>query len=270
MTPDIFGATDVGKVREANEDHFFVADLRTSLHPRQTNLQGAESLAAARDSTVRLLVVADGVGGMAGGALASDLAIRTVATFIDRVADCVVQHDLEQEDVFLQQLEASAHRAHDTLVSEFGANIGHGPATTLTMVGMVAERAYYLHIGDSRLYHWDQSRLRQVTRDQTMAEAMLDIGVMTEEEAARSSLSNMLASAIGHEVHPDVGLIDLSPGDALLLCSDGLTKHVTDEAIAEAFGMGMTAEPLCRRFIDQALEGGGTDNVSVIVARVPA
>jgi protein phosphatase len=100
-----------------------------------------------------------------------------------------------------------------------------------------------------------------------MGELMIDQGVMTAEQVSRSSLVNMLASAVGGDLKPTVGLVDLQRGDTLLLCTDGLTKHVSDEEIAAILEDVDSAEAACQRLRDAALEGGGRDNITVVVGR---
>jgi protein phosphatase len=136
------------------------------------------------------------------------------------------------------------------------------------MVTLTWPRAYLVHVGDSRAYYLRRGRLRQITRDQTTGEYMVDVGAWTEEQAARAKVSANLTSALGgSEMIPAVGLIDLEPGDVLLLCTDGLTKHVSDARIAEVLGTDTPVEAMCRELVREALDDGGTDNITVIVAR---
>ena len=141
-----------------------------------------------------------------------------------------------------------------------------GPATTLTMVTLVWPRAYVIHLGDSRGYFLRRGSLKQLTRDQTMGNYLVDIGAVTEQHAEKAGLYNVLSSAVGGDFVPSVGVVDLADGDALLLCTDGLTKHVSDERIAEILG-SRTAEAAVHSLIDAALDGGGTDNITVVVAK---
>jgi protein phosphatase len=261
---DTFGLTHCGKVRELNEDHFFVAALHKSLNLLHTSLEEVEAFEHAKQSEAYLFVVADGVGTVGGGRIASSTAVRTLVTYIGRTMGCYYGYDVESENEFIGQLESAVQHAHDTLLAEFSSK-GTGPATTLTMATLIWPRAYLIHVGDSRAYHLRRGRIRQITRDQTMGELMIDQGIMTEEQVSRSSLSNTLSSAVGAEIKPTVGLMDLRWGDTLLLCTDGLTRHVTDEGIAEILGGADSAQTACERLVDAALEGGGRDNVTVVV-----
>ena len=121
----------------------------------------------------------------------------------------------------------------------------------------------------SRAFYLRRGRLRQLTRDQSMGEFMVESGAWTEEQARRARTSGVLVSAVGaSEMTPAIGLVDLVPGDTLLLCTDGLTKHVPDDAIAHILSKADSAEAACRALVDAALTDGGTDNVTVLVARM--
>lgn len=263
---DVWGMTHLGKVREVNEDHFFVASLEKSLTVLRSSLEELEAFENVKESRAFLFVVADGVGTVGGGRLASGTAVRALVTYIGRTMGCYYAYDIDSEHHFIEQLENAVQHTHETVLQEFSSK-GRGPATTLTMATLIWPRAYLVHVGDSRAYHLRRGRLRQITRDQTMGELMIDQGIMTEEQVSRSSLSNTLSSAIGAEMKPSVGLIDLQWGDTLLLCTDGLTKHVPDEQIAQIVQAADTAEAACRGLVDAALQGGGRDNVTVVVGK---
>jgi protein phosphatase len=128
---------------------------------------------------------------------------------------------------------------------------------------------YVVQIGDSRCYAFSDGRLTQVTRDQTLAQDLVDKGVLPKERAASSPFSHVLASAIGGQAAtPEVTRLDISRrGTVLLLCSDGLTKHVSDAQIAAELGRLTSAEQVCRTLLQMALDGGGSDNVTVLAGR---
>jgi len=261
---DIAGLSNVGKVRSANEDHFAVMTMRKAVELRATNLQEPTLLDRVRRPEVHLLVVADGVGGASGGKLASGVAVRAVVEYVAEAIGCVQDFDVDHEQAFLDQLSRAVERGHERLKEMFQTQ--GGPATTLTMVTLVWPRAYVVHVGDSRGYYLRQGVLRQFTRDQTMGDYLVDIGAVTEQHAQKAGLYNVLSSAVGGDLVPTVGVVDLSDGDALLLCTDGLTKHVKDDRIAAILSSG-SAEAATQSLIDAALAGGGTDNVTVIVAK---
>ncbi len=265
---DIFGATHVGHKRKVNEDQFFTARLRKSLEIRGTSVEKIPRLERLRGANAEVLVVADGVGSAGAGDVASGTAVQALAGYIGEVVDCCYVHDMNLEHEFMEQLEKSFTRAHEAVMREFGIGEGKkGPATTLTLVTLVWPRAYIVHVGDSRCYYQRGGQLQQLTEDQTMGEAMLDAGVMTEEQVENAGLDNILTSAVGAEMEPRLGLIDLEPGDSMILCSDGLTKHVTDDQISKTLARGASAEETCGVLVQAALDGGGSDNITVIVVR---
>jgi serine/threonine protein phosphatase PrpC len=265
---DSFGLTHLGKVRTNNEDHFVIATLNKSVALEHTSLEDRNPFDRMRGTSARLFIVADGVGGRPGGELASGTAVESLLQYVAQTVGCFNTADVEKENDFLTHLEGAVQRAHQRIQEELGSG-GHAPSTTLTMATLIGPRAYILHVGDSRAYYLHRGRLRQLTDDQTMGRYMVDAGAWSEEQAARASTGANLTSALGgSEMEPKVGLVDLDPGDVLLLCSDGLTKHVADPEIAAVLGRPDGAEALCRELVRIALDGGGTDNVTVVVARI--
>jgi protein phosphatase len=261
---DAAGASHAGRVRPANEDHFAIMTLQRSVQLRSTNLQDTTVLDRLRRPEIQILVVADGVGGAVGGKIASSVAVRAVVEYLAEAVGCVQDLDVDREQTFLDHLSHSVERGHERLKEMFQTQ--GGPATTLTMVTVIWPRAYVVHVGDSRGYFLRHGKLKQFTRDQTMGDYLVDIGAVTEQHAQKAGLYNVLSSAVGGDLVPSVGLVDLEEGDSVLLCTDGLTKHVSDERIVELLSSG-TAEAAAQALIDAALEGGGSDNVTVVVAK---
>lgn len=266
---DASGLTDVGLKRKLNEDHFVIASLQKSADVRQTSLADQRVFDVLRGPEALLFVVADGVGGRPGGAQASETAVTALVDYLARAAGCIHQLDVDREHEFLGQLEAAVQEAHQRVVAQSGGRAGQGSATTLTMATLVWPRVYLIHVGDSRAFYLHKGRLKQLTRDQTTGEYMVDAGVWTEEQANKAPMGGTLVSALGgDEMTVAVGLVDLQPGDVLLLCTDGLTRHVGEARIAEILGRAPDAETACRELVADALAGGGHDNVTVIVARM--
>ena len=136
------------------------------------------------------------------------------------------------------------------------------------MLLLIWPRAYLIHVGDSRAYVRRSGKVQQLTRDQTFGEYMVTVGAWTEEQAAKAKPAATLSSAIGGtELQPVVGLVDLEAGDSLMLCTDGLTKHVDNDKIAEVLGKPESAEASARELLDAAMNEGGTDNIAVIVVK---
>ena len=261
---DAYGLSHAGKVRSVNEDHFAIMTLQKAVQLRATNLQDTALLDRLRKPQVDIFVVADGVGGGIGGKIASGVAVKSVVEYLAEAVGCVQDFDVDRENAFLENLSQAVERGHHRLKEMFQTQ--GGPATTLTMVTLVWPRAYVIHLGDSRGYYLRRGSLRQFTRDQTMGNYLVDIGAVTEQHAEKAGLYNVLSSAVGGDFVPSVGVVDMSDGDALLLCTDGLTKHVSDERIAELLSSG-SAEAAVQSLVDAALDDGGTDNVTVVVAK---
>ena len=268
---DAFGLTDRGLVREGNEDHFLIARVSKSIEVLQTSLAADQVTHDLAGAVGYLLAVADGVGGGPEGELASERTLATMLSYIGKAASCFQSLDTSAEHALFEMLETAVHDIHAGLVREYGGVTSELPATTLTLVLLVWPRAYHIQLGDSRAYVRRGGRLQRLTRDQTLGEYMVSVGAWTEEKARMASTAETLSSAIGgSELEPVVGLIDLAPGDSLLLCTDGLTKHVSDERIASALAEAEAAEATSRRLVRDALAGGGTDNVTVVVVRTDA
>jgi PPM family protein phosphatase len=264
---DLFGLSHTGLVPTENQDHFLVARMRKLVEITSTNLERDELEPRLPGDNAYLMVVADGVGGRAGGAEASSAAVGTSLEYITRATGCYQRFDVAEEQAFIEQMEAAVREAHDTLRAAHGDS-EWTPATTLTMVMLVPPRAYLVHVGDTRAYYLRRGRLFQLTRDQTFGQYLLESGAMTEAQVETSPMGRTLASAVGSsEVHPSVGLIDLEGGDVLLLCSDGLTKHFAHDDVTRLLREATSAREACESLVAAALAGGGTDNISVVVAR---
>ena len=267
ITIDAYGLTDKGKVRPTNEDHFVVADIRRSVDVLHGSLPAGVLINSIGSTTAYLFAVADGVGGGPDGDLASERTAAAVLSYVSGTAMCFNGLDVDREHELLQSLEETVQSVHKELVSEVAPNV-KAPATTLTLVLLMWPRAYLIHVGDSRAYVRRRGLVQAMTRDQTFGEYMISVGAWSEDQAGKFRTAETLASAIGgSEMTPTVGLIDLEPGDSLMLCSDGLTKHVSEERIQEVLAEPLDSRAMAEKLLSDALEGGGTDNVSIIVAR---
>lgn len=261
-----YGLSHVGMVREGNEDHFVIASLQRSLEVRQTNLEDRAVLDPLCGPKAYLYAVADGVGGHDGGRLASGITIRTIVEYMFETVGSYHAVAPGQEHAFRDPLHLAVRRAHEKLLATFGLPKG-GPATTLTILLVVWPEAFVVHVGDSRAYHLRNGQLKRLTRDQTMGAFMIDEYKMTEQQVEQGGFNNVLSSAVGaQDMTPAVSNISLEQGDSLLLCTDGLTKHVGEDRIASVLGAASNAEAGCRELVELALAGGGRDNVTVVVA----
>ena len=267
-TVDAFGVTDRGLARSGNDDHFLIAQINKSIEVRQTSLPGHALPEGFARAGGYLLAVADGVGGRPEGDIASERTLSAMLSYIGKAATCFQSLDTSAEHALFEKLEEVVRDVHVGLQREYGGLTSKLPATTLTMVLLVWPRAYYVQVGDSRAYIRRGGRFQRLTRDQTLGEFMVSLGAWTDEQARMASTAETLSSAIGgSELEPVVGLIDLAPGDSLLLCTDGLTKHVSDDEIARVLAQADSSEATSRQLISAALAGGGTDNVTALVVR---
>jgi protein phosphatase len=254
-------------VRPDNEDHFLVAYIHKEVDLLCGSL--SEEVLNHRVGTTgaQLLVVADGVGGGPDGDVASERTAAAVLTYAGKTAGCFQGLDVDGEHHLLDALQKAVEDVHQELQDSGGAN-QKAPATTLTLVLLVWPRAYLVHVGDSRAYVRRRGRVQALTRDQTLGEYLVAAGAWSEEQAAQAGTSDTLTSAVGGtEMTPSVGLVDLEPGDSLLLCTDGLTNLVPMERIEGVLALPLDARGMTEQLVNDALAAGGNDNVSVIVAR---
>jgi serine/threonine protein phosphatase PrpC len=267
---DVFGVTDIGKVRQENQDHFLIATVHQQLVVQGTSFPHPENLPVRGERLAAVFLVADGVGGATAGREASQLTVATIAHYVSSTMRCFQTTGGERdEEHVLASLRAATAEAHQAVRAEATARGEGKMATTMTLVVTVWPRAYVVQVGDSRYYDFSDGRLRLVTRDQTLAQDLVDQGVLPAERLARSPFRNVLARAIGsEEATPEVTLVNLHQDSIGIICSDGLTKHVTDEEIAGQVKASTGSEQLCRSLLAMALERGGSDNVTIVSARV--
>lgn len=265
---DAYGLTHVGKVRRQNQDHFLIGQLRGRLWVGISSLKTEDSLPLDEERVASIMVVADGVGGGQKGEEASRLVVEEIAQYVQESARCYFRSD-EYEGDFSKALEAGAKRIHTNLRQRGDSDPATmGMATTLTLLIVVWPYTYLLQVGDSRYYRLSHGKLSQISRDQTVAQALVDQGILTPTLGQVSPLSNVLASSIGGpQTAPVVTRMRAEWNNVHLLCSDGLTKHVSDEQIADRLRNMKSARQVCEQLLQDALDGGGVDNITVLVGR---
>lgn len=265
---DIYGLTHQGLTRPSNQDHFLIGSLRQRLQVRQSSLPDFAELPVAEDRLASLMMVADGVGGGRKGEAASQLAVEELTQYITQSVRCYYTADTGDSD-FTQSLEAGAIECHRAVLARGAADPETaGMATTLTLWIGVWPWCYLVQVGDSRYYQHRQGVLTQISRDQTMAQELLDSGIFAKAVTANSRFANVLTSSIGGpQTAPVVKRLPNSWSTIHLLCSDGLTKHVSDERISERLGAMESARQVCETLLQDALDGGGTDNITITVGR---
>jgi protein phosphatase len=269
---DLFGLTHIGKVRKTNQDHFLLCTVHPQVHMHATSLPTPDVLPLRGQRLATIMLVADGVGSGAGGGEASQLATESITRYVSSTLRCYHAAGTAKEREFEDALRTAALEAHDVVRAENASH--HEPstmATTLTLSIVTWPWVYVLQVGDSRCYHYVNGTLRQVTSDQTMAQSLVDQGVLPAEKLKQSPFNNVLTSAIGGEAAvPVVTRLDITDrASVLLLCSDGLTKHVSDAEIAEQVGAMTSSKQLCHALLDLALERGGSDNITILSGRAP-
>lgn len=266
---DFFGLTHQGLVRKDNQDHFLVTTLHKTMRVHATSLPNPELLEIPSQRVASIGMVCDGVGGHSGGEEASRSAVEAIAGYVTNTMQCFFTMDPQHDTPLLDALQEAAARSHEIIASRARSSGDHkGMATTLTMMIAVWPNLYLLQVGDSRAYRYRGGELQQLTRDQTMAQDLVDSGVLKPEQAQRSPYANVLSSSLGGSTWmPEVTRTDLKPGDSLLLCTDGLTKHVGPDKIRERLGNMTSSEQAVRALVADTLAAGATDNVTVLILR---
>ena len=266
---DIFGLTHTGKVRKENQDHFLICSLEKRIRIHQTSLSSEDQLPLQGKRMAFLAMVADGVGAGAKGGVASRLAVETVTRYVAETMRCYNDLDAHDDQAFDDALQEVAWECHKSVLAEAESDPDRrGMATTLTLWIGVWPRAYLLQVGDSRFYLFRNDHLTRISRDQTMAQELIDQGVLTHSNAFNTRWANVLSSSIGgKQTAPAVTRMDQEYYNIGLLCSDGLTKHVSDERIAERMRNFTSAKETCEGLLQDALDGGGSDNITIIVGR---
>jgi protein phosphatase len=261
---DVFGLTHQGNLRKLNQDQFLIASLHKALQVHHTSLPREQLGDLVSELRGFFCMVADGVGGRPGGERASGTALQAIADWAVNTMRFHNQHDPVTESAYLKDLTEAVLQSHEAIRARAA-----GTATTLTMVMFRWPRAYLVHVGDSRCYRLRDGRLEQLSKDQTMAQALVDAGVMPPDAADGSRWKHVLSSALGAgDAAPATSVYDHRWDDVMLLCTDGLTKHVSDDEIREVLATVRSAEGICRALIDLTLQRGATDNVTVVAGRL--
>jgi len=265
---DVYGLTHPGKVRPNNEDHFLICALRRKIEVYHTSLPNP-SILGRSEGLAFLALVADGVGGARAGEEASRIALEHVTRYVSKSLNCYYTSDPGDDETFVQELREAAMKVHAEIIEESHHDAEHrGMATTLTLWLGVGTSAYLLQVGDSRCYILQGDELTQISRDQTMAEEFVDAGVITRGDAAFNRWTNVLSSAIGGpQAAPMVTRVTQSLGSIGLMCSDGLTRHVSDEQIRHRLMTMTSARECCELLLQDALDAGGEDNITIIAGR---
>lgn len=258
----VFGRTDVGRTREHNEDAFVVVDLSTdnpTLQPEvRTHTMGDKGT---------LFMVADGMGGAAAGEIASAMAVEAV---LGEMRASWIARKVTSSEAFVRAIKHATKAANEQ-INAYATNHpeNRGMGTTATVAGLFGDTLYLAQVGDSRAYLVRNGVARQITKDQSLIQKLIEAGELTEEEAEHSERRNIILQALGPEPTIKVDLTHqvIRRGDTLVLCSDGLSGQVSKDEIAEIVQDEPDLTAACKRLIDRANGAGGPDNITVIVAR---
>ncbi len=267
---DTFGLSDIGLVRENNEDQFLIADLKKSVIIHQTSLSYDDETHLLGGSQAKLLLVADGVGGGPDGDRASRMAVQGIVQYLLNTMHWLFRLNDGREDAFLEDLKGALVFTQDKL-QQHAARMPSGEqmGTTITLAYIVWPQVYLIHVGDSRAYVFRDQEVIHLTHDQTYAQALVDAGIMQEADVRKSPLRHVLSGLVGcnpKSLTPEVSQFKLTLHDKLLLCTDGLTADLTDAQIAAILSADASAEDACHRLINAANHAGGRDNVTVVLA----
>ena len=232
------GLTDVGQVRTSNEDAFGYCVEEG------------------------VFALCDGMGGAAAGEVASRIAVDTLINQL-----CAADSHENRRKVLEEAIASANQMVHARAEKEAAL---HGMGTTLVAVAIGGDRALVGHVGDSRCYLFRRGELSRLTHDHSLVDEQVRLGQLTQDEADHSPLRNVITRAIGTQtsVSADIAELALEPDDILLLCSDGLTKELSDDRIEAMLADDGDLDGLCGRLIDAAKAAGGHDNVTAVLAKV--
>jgi protein phosphatase len=234
------GITDTGVLRSVNQDNYYI------------------------DPEGRFFIVADGMGGHAGGQEASQIAVSEIKQYLEEVWES----DSPSADV----LSVALIRANEAILKDQDNNPNRKDMGTTVVILSFREKPWRAHVGDSRLYRFSQGQLEQVTHDHTWVAQALLSGEIKPEFAKVHPWRHVLCQCLGRrdQQEPDIEPVEVGVGDVFLLCSDGLTEEVSNSLIENYLHLQpqLSLDEICRRLVDSAKEAGGSDNITIVVARI--
>ena len=266
---DAWGLTHPGKVRKTNQDHYFLGSLSRGVLVERSSLADDLAQRVEPERLASFAIVADGVGSSVGGEEAARVAVTALVQEVSRRFHDAQYAEAADPEVFSRFLQDAVLECHESLVERAEQDPEKSRfATALTLFLGLWPHAYLLQVGDTRCYAFLDGKLTQITRDQTMAQDLVDQGVLTQTGAHSTKWAHVLSSAIGgQQAAPMVTRIVRDWGTVILLCSDGLTKHVSDDRIKERCEGLTSSRQLCEDLLQDALDDGGTDNITIVVGR---
>jgi PPM family protein phosphatase len=267
---DLGARSHRGNVRHTNEDHYLVAAFERGMRALLTSLPEGDIPHHYADTGYGM-IVADGVGGAAGGEVASRTVISILIELALSTPDWIMRLNEELANEVLHRLNHRIIQAEDALIEKARNDPSlAGMGTTITIACSVGANLLLAHVGDSRAYLFRKGRLYRLTCDHTAAQALASAGVISPEEIESHPLRNLLTHVVGTEggkALADLSWLRLADGDRILLCTDGLTDMVSEAAITQSLEIERPAAQSCRALVEMALAGGGRDNITVVLAR---
>lgn len=269
VTAEAWGITDPGLVRERNEDQFLIATLERTLQVEQSSIADGNGNRVTERPQGRLLVVADGMGGVEGGDVASAVAIDGMTHYALALMPWVVAANFAHADILSDGLRHALHDCEQRLhqVAE-RKGLDRNMGTTLTIAYVTWPVLHIVHVGDSRCYVFRDGQLSRLTRDHTIAQELVERNTLTEDQAAQSRFASMLTNAVGgsNDAVVDLHRYELRTGDELLLCTDGLSAGVPDRQVRDLLAQGGSVRDRASTLVDAAKGAGGEDNITVVLA----
>jgi serine/threonine protein phosphatase PrpC len=266
---DVDALSHTGHRRPNNEDHFLVAKVGRTLDTIITSLPAGD-VPDHSEEVNYVMMVADGMGGHAAGEIASRMAISGIIKLALDMPDWILRVDEGFAKPIAQRSKSRVKKVGSMLVERGQRDPAlKGMGTTLTVARSLGRDLMITHVGDSRAYLLRRGRLHRLTRDHTYAQLLVDIGELKPQDVASSKHRHVLTNALGgtsEDVQVDTDRVPLANGDRVMLCSDGLTDLVDDEVITKILSEATQSSEACERLVQQALDNGGRDNVTVIVA----
>jgi serine/threonine protein phosphatase PrpC len=266
---DFFGLSDIGKQRPTNQDQFLIAQLHKFMQVNQSSFE-FENERVSGEPMGTLMFVADGIGGGPAGHVASRMAIEEVSRFVLNSMHWLHSDDPSPSETFVNDLIGAINRTHRIVKRDADHHAERfGMGTTLTLAYIVWPNLYVVHVGDSRCYHLHQDEFLRITTDQTIGQSLCEEGILRPEEVDESRYGHVLWSCIGAVEDPTAVIYQrkLSFGDVVMLCSDGVTRHLPDDQLGELMSSDLPCDQICRTVVDQCNDAGGLDNISIVMTR---
>ena len=264
-----FGITDTGKVRKSNEDQFLIAELSKRMRVWQTSLP--EPQLQVGEDRAHLFLVADGMGGHRAGERASAIAVAAIEQFTLNTFRWFFAADSPGAQKVLAQFQSALSQADAKILEEASEHPElQGMGTTLTMAFQLGAQLCIVHVGDSRAYLYRAGELHQLTQDHTVVAELVRAGAIQPDQVAGHPLRHVITNVVGGPklgVKVEARAFEVQAGDRLLLCSDGLTEMVKNDAIARTLDAEAEPEAAAKALLALANDGGGRDNISIVIAR---